>query len=188
MTPMLGIIASQMTGHLNTSSYESIQTVTVGSGGQASATFSSIPSTYKHLQIRGISRDNAGTTFDNQTSMRFNGDTGSNYSYHMLYGNGSGAGTLQGSSAGAIYTYMTPEGSTTGIYNGFIIDILDYANTSKNKVSRNLIGFDQNGNSASIGLCSGAWYSTSAITSITLAPTSSVWAQYSSFALYGVKG
>ena len=50
--PILGVIASQITGHLSTNSFESIQTVTVGSGGQSSISFSSIPSTYKHLQLR----------------------------------------------------------------------------------------------------------------------------------------
>lgn len=32
--------------------YDSIATTTVGAGGAASITFSSIPSTYQHLQIR----------------------------------------------------------------------------------------------------------------------------------------
>jgi hypothetical protein len=51
--PILGIIASAITGNLVTTSYESIETVTVGSGGSATVlTFSSIPATYTHLQIR----------------------------------------------------------------------------------------------------------------------------------------
>jgi hypothetical protein len=53
MTPMLGIMASQISGHLVTNSYESIQTVTVSTA-TPSITFSSIPATYKHLQIRGL--------------------------------------------------------------------------------------------------------------------------------------
>jgi hypothetical protein len=50
--PILGIIASAITGNLVTTSYESIETVTVGSGGSATVTFSSIPATYTHLQIK----------------------------------------------------------------------------------------------------------------------------------------
>ena len=69
-------------------SYESIQTVTVGAGGSASVTFSSIPATYKHLQIRGILRSSYSPS---NTSMRltFNSDTGNNYSSHFLMSTGS---------------------------------------------------------------------------------------------------
>jgi hypothetical protein len=52
--PILGIIASAITGNLVTTSYESIATVTVGGGGSARCYFSSIPATYTHLQIRSI--------------------------------------------------------------------------------------------------------------------------------------
>jgi hypothetical protein len=54
--PILGIIASAITGNLVTTSYESIATVTVGGGGAATVAFTSIPATYTHLQIRGIGR------------------------------------------------------------------------------------------------------------------------------------
>ena len=92
MSPILGIYASQITGHLFTpsNSYTSIATATVDSGGASSITFSSIPSTYTHLQIREISRGAAVQTSTN-IQMQFNSDTGTNYSDTWLYGNGTSA-------------------------------------------------------------------------------------------------
>jgi hypothetical protein len=57
MTPILGIMASQISGHLETGAYESISTVTVGGGGSATITFSSYSWHFTHLQVRAIVRD-----------------------------------------------------------------------------------------------------------------------------------
>ena len=189
--PILGIIASQISGHLSTNSYESIATVTVGSGGQSSISFTSIPSTYKHLQIRAIGRNTAAVTTA-QAKIQINGDTGNNYTFHQMYGNGATA-AADGYGTGVINGItpsirMTGASSTSGIFGATVIDILDYANTNKNKTVRILLGQDQNG-SGDVQLVSGAWLSTSAITSLSFtAQTSGDFAQYSSFALYGVKG
>ena len=181
--PILGIIASQITGHLFTNSFESIQTVTVGSGGQSSISFTSIPSTYKHLQIRGIAKLVSGAATN--MGLRFNSDTASNYSWHQLYADGSATGAggyATQSSIGNQYTDPT-------YYSGFIIDILDYQNTNKYKTTRCLGGEDKNG-SGYVTYTSGNWRSTSAITDITIYDpnASTTFAQYSSFALYGVRG
>jgi len=175
--PILGITASSITGSTQTS-YDSISTVTVGSGGSASITFSSIPATYKHLQIRGIGLQTSANGF----TVQFNSDTGSNYSWHQLYGEGS----IAQSNAGATQTFMYMgygAGSATAP-NPLVTDILDYANTNKYKTLRSLSGNDLNG-SGFIQLWSGNWRSTSAITSITITASFN---QYSQFALYGIKG
>jgi hypothetical protein len=87
MFPILGIMASQISGHLSNTAYESIETVTVGSGGEASITFSSIAADWKHLQIRVFASPTTADVF-----MKFNGDgTTTNYSRHYLYGDGSAA-------------------------------------------------------------------------------------------------
>jgi hypothetical protein len=158
--------------------YESIQTYTLSTS-QASITFSGIPSTYKHLQIR-LSAIN--TTAFGDIYMQFNSDTGSNYKAHYLYGNGASAlaGVLTQTS---VYAGFISTGSNTGVG---ITDILDYGNTNKNKTSRTLMGADRNG-SGDLALTSGLWLNTAAITSITLIPGTNLFAQYSSFALYGVK-
>ena len=180
MTPIPGIVASQITGHLVTNSYESIQTVTVGSGGQASVTFSSIPSTYKHLQIRWAGSITTGGPAN--LWVNFNGDNGSNYTIHQLYGDGSAAG-VSNSTANT--------NGNLGIINSSIgvgiIDLLDYTSTNKNKTGRSLGGYDNNGSGYS-SMRSTVWFNTTAaITSVVIAPSSSTFTQYSSFALYGVK-
>jgi len=180
--PNLGIIASSKSGKLT--SFESIATTTVGSGGVASISFTSIPSTYTHLQIRAIGRS-SNTVED--SLYRFNSDTGANYALHLLVGDGSTAAAYNSTSATSTKgaPYLT---GNTSIFGAGITDILDYANTNKYKTIRTLTGFDNNGGSyAQIQFYSGLWQSTSAITSITITPTAGTYVQYSSFALYGVK-
>jgi len=172
----------------NLGDYESIATTTVGSGGQSTITFSSIPSTYKHLQIRAFGQsDRAGVSFDG-AQMKINGDATSNYSNHGLTGTGAAAGS--GSFLGS---YMQVPwvgfGTTTGSnWGGCVIDILDYTDTNKFKTVRALGGADGNG-SGYATLASGNWRSTSAITTISFIPDGgTTWSQYSSFALYGIRG
>lgn len=197
MSPILGIWASSIAPSLNASSYESIATQTVGVGGASSITFSSIPSTYKHLQIRAIaSSDRTGYVVNNY-KMTFNGDTASNYRSHWIIGGYGTTPTADSSNSGPEGFIYMPTGTTSAasnIFTGMIIDVLDYTNTNKNKTSRNLMGYDVNGTSGTgsyggaISMTSGLWQSTSAISSITLAPESFNWIRYSSFALYGIKG
>jgi hypothetical protein len=168
-------------------SYESISTVTVGSGGSASITFSSIPATYTHLQIRAIQRATAGS-FQN-IKIVVNGDTGTNYSYHLIEGDGSSATAGADSSTATALIAQEP-GSTqnASVYGVFVMDLLDYANTNKYKTIRNLSGVDNNG-TGKMQLWSSLWQSSSAITSIVFSSASSNnFAQYTQFALYGIKG
>ena len=184
-----GIIASSYPAVTN--SYESIATVTVGAGGSSTISFTSIPSTYKHLQIRAIARVSSGTAGSNSAYFRFNSDTGSNYAAHSLMGDGSSASAT--ASTGITYaTYagrnmIIRNGTTASIFGVGIVDILDYANTNKYKTIRSLTGNDRNG-SGEIMLNSALWQSTTAINSISITDESGYsFAQYSSFALYGVK-
>lgn len=188
MSPILGIFASQ--GRVAANSYESIATVTVGAGGSSSIDFTSIPSTYKHLQIRAISRTNRGDTNDFMT-VRFNSDTGTNYAYHSLYGNGASAGAADtGTSTGTPWSGVTAGGNATAsIFGAVIWDVLDYQNTNKYKTLRLLSGTDQNGTTGRIYFQSNLWQSTSAISTVTIIPTyGTLFSQYSHFALYGIKG
>ena len=185
MSPILGIIASQNYPRI-TSSYESIATTTVGGGGSASITFSSIPATYTHLQLRILQRaTGAGSNYTNK--LQFNGDTTSaNYREHYLYGDGASvvSGTTQqwyiaqGAIPGA--------GDASDIFGTAVVDILDYTNTNKNKVVRALSGFDANG-SGEIMFDSLLWINTGAINQITMEAYTSDFAQYSQIALYGIK-
>lgn len=182
ISSLIGIIASSgVTG----GDYESIATTTVGAGGVSSVTFSSIAGTYTHLQIRFLAKNSVtGDSF----SMRFNGDTAANYARHELSGFGSSANAYASTSQTSMVIGF--EGYATGSDFGVgVIDILDYTSTNKNKTVRSLTGYDANGGGG-VGLISGLWFKTpEAITSITLNQgNSGNFQQYSSFALYGIKG
>jgi hypothetical protein len=170
-----------------TNSYESIATVTVGSGGQASVTFSSIGTDWKHLQIRGISRSTDSANYT-QTQLTINGVT-TNYTLHQLFGDGSAASAygVTGQSS-TQFESVSADTATASTYGATIIDILDYQNTNKYKTFRILAGFDANG-SGRLALSSGmTTTNTNAITSVTLTPRFGNFKQYSQFALYGIKG
>ena len=188
LNTLAGIIASSG-GAAAGGDYESIATVTVGSGGSSAITFSSIPSTYQHLQIRGISRNNSGGGANNYAGeIRFNSDSGNNYNGHTLYGTGSTAAAYAFGQSTFAYAFDTAgSAATSNAFSVAIIDILDYANTNKYKTIRDLGGYDGNDTNGTVRLLSGLWMSTSAVTSITLTPPYP-FAQYSSFALYGIKG
>jgi hypothetical protein len=187
---MLNIVSSILAPQLpaETGSYESIATTTVGAGGSLSITFSSIASTWQHLQIRMIAK--CLNTAGGSTQMQFNSDTGANYSWHYLSGDGASASAGAGTSTNYINTNVGQQDTTQ--YFTAVIDILDYDDTTKYKTTRTLTGIDKNG-SGSMQINSGNWRNTAAITSITITPQSNTsptnqFQQYSSFALYGIKG
>ena len=165
-------------------SYESIATVTVGGTPATEIVFSSIPQTYKHLQIRALVRNDRAAV-DSNTYFRFNGDTGNNYAFHVITGNGSSATAGAGSSANIMLAQDPSANTTASVFSGQIYDILDYTNTNKNKTTRILLGYDANG-SGSVQLWSGLWMGANALTSIRFFPNSGNYVQYSSFALYGI--
>jgi hypothetical protein len=174
-------------------SFESIATA-VGDGSSATITFSSIPSTYKHLQIRGIGRATF-TAFvgDVGYTIRFNSDSSSVYTRHRLIGDGSSATTGANANISSAYSLngaVTSASSNTTIYGVSIIDIIDYADTSKFKTVRILSGSDGNVSNPNyaVSLNSSLWRSTSAITSIEITADGGNFATNSQFALYGIKG
>lgn len=187
--PILGIIASQQPGHISTNSYESISTVTLGSS-SSSITFSSIPSTYTHLQIRVLAKGDRGIWLEN-AYVQFNSDSSSaNYYDHALYGDGSSAAAGTSANTGVLIYTFGGNGGASGstLFGSGVIDILDYKNTNKYKTLRYLGGTENNTNGL-IGVGSGLWKNTSAISSITMIPTvGSNWLANSKFALYGIKG
>lgn len=164
-----------------------ISSITLSSA-TSSVTFSSIPQTYTHLQIRAIAKN---TGNNNETILfRFNGDTGSNYSFHRLFSDGSSAsayGEANTTYAGAGSSSNT-QTAQNNMYAAFIYDVLDYSNTNKFKTARCLSGKDFNASGGNIFLFSGNWRNTNAITSITLSTIADSFAQYTQFALYGIKG
>jgi hypothetical protein len=172
-------------------SYESIATAS-GTGSSATISFTSIPSTYTHLQIRAIARDTSAFNDSYGAKLKINSDTGNNYASHYILGNGA---TVVAGSQG---TSITPPncvqtaggGMSANIFSAIIIDFLDYKNTNKYKTIRVLTGIEPNSTSGDgVGLQSALWMNTNAISTITITSDSgSNWAQYTKFALYGIKG
>lgn len=169
--------------------YESIATVN-GTGSASSVTFSSIPSTYKHLQVRWLWRSTAAAT-TSAAGVRLNGDSGGNYATHRLLGDGSGV-SAQGSTA---QTYaggplsIASDSATANCFTVGILDIEDYTSTTKNKTMRFSFGHDFNG-SGVVFLSSSLWLNTNAVTSLTLLMADSARniSSTSVFSLYGIKG
>jgi len=157
-------------------SFESIATAT-GTGSSGTITFSSIPSTFKHLQIRM----SANTGFAQPVIIRFNSDTGNNYTNHAVYGDGATAGTI-----GTASTASTTVANLHPTYYGVaVVDLLDVFSTSKNKTIRSFLGYDANGSGA-VYIRSGVWQNTAAVTSISLIANDN-FTTASTFALYGIK-
>lgn len=160
-------------------------------GGETSITFSSIPQTYKSIQIRALVRTLRALDGSDSMLVRFNSDSGTNYSTHQLYGNGSSAGryaSASDSSAIIQNTATIMDSSLANTFAGNIIDVHDYASTTKAKTMRGFSGANANSSSTGflMGLPSAAWYNTSAITSITFTNSFGFKAG-STFALYGMK-
>ena len=167
--------------------YDSLATVTL-SATTASATFSGIPTGYKHLQVRYLIRNDTAAYF---LRVQVNGVTSAtNYTGHNLTGDGASAsaGSYQGSVSGDAGILMPRASATAGYFTTGIIDVLDYASSTKYKTFRGLGGYDINAAGGKIELNSGFYFGgTSPITSLTFGFTAGSFVANSQFALYGVK-
>jgi hypothetical protein len=173
--PILGILASS--GAVAGGSYESIATAN-GTGSSGVVTFSSIPATYKHLQIRILGFQ----ATSNDIFVKLNSDAG--VRGHYLQGDGSSAiSNSQTGTADGQYLGTFGWGSTNP--SVWVLDLLDYTSTTKAKTLRGLGGYDANG-SGRVNLMSALYTTTSAITSVTFTSGNS-YSSNARFALYGIK-
>lgn len=164
---------------LTPTSFESIATVTVSGSSTTQVAFTSIPATYTHLQVRAIAKLGASS---NGFDFRVNNDSNNRYTIHSFMKEGSGRQAATNTSVDKGRIYAIGEA-----FGGFIIDFFDYANTNKFKTIRGWGGFDNNGSNSYVSLNSTLYNQTTAISSIQLLVPSSVYEQYSHFALYGIK-
>jgi hypothetical protein len=157
--------------------YQPIATQTLGSATNL-VTFSSIPSTYTDL-VFVFNGSNA--TSNNGLRLRFNSDSGTNYSTTYFYGNGSSVASTFGSNTtgGQIATDIASGQSTC------VTHIMNYSNTTTFKV------FLGRGSSASTYADHNVslWRNTAAVTSVTvlLGAGTSNFSTGSTFTLYGIK-
>lgn len=186
---ILGTVASSTRQGLVTGSYESIATYTLSSP-QSAVTFSSIPSTYKHLQVRISARNNRSVGDQASGFWEANGDTNNgNYTTYILSGNGTSTLSCNAYGTGS-YTglsTLTPSSNVTSVQGVIIYDFLDYANTNKYKTARCMNGWEVQG-TGSMYYSSNLWLSFNAITSLSFTVPGYNWSTNSKFALYGIKG
>ena len=157
--------------------YTPIATNTLSSAA-ASVTFSSIPSTYTDLII--VTQAISATADD--VGIRFNSDSGSNYSQTWVSGNGTAGFSGRYTSSTSVYIDIYGSMGTT-LFNNANLHIMNYANTTTYKT------FLSRSNRAGTGIDAivGLWRSTSAISTIVLAPTTGVnFSSGSTFTLYGI--
>lgn len=169
--------------------FTKIASVTVGAGGAASMDFTSIPATYTDLCVK-LSARQSGTS--GTMNIQVNGDSGSNYSYRTLFGNGSSTGSQNasgttfinpGSNAGNVNWNTT----TSNTFNNFEIYIPNYTGSNNKSVSIDSVVE----NNATVGyslLEVGLWSSSASITRVTFIPAGiETFVQYSTATLYGIK-
>jgi hypothetical protein len=167
-------------------SFQSIATAT-GTGSSGTISFTSIPATYTHLQIRGIMRTDEPGATETNCYITVNGVTGTSYAYHILRGNGATVVASGGASTGFTFPgNATGAAATANVMGVLIADVLDYASTTKNKTLRYFTGFDRNG-AGEVYVSSGLYNATTAITSIEIKTSSNNWTTATTFALYGIK-
>jgi hypothetical protein len=167
-------------GALAPGSYDLI--TTIAGSGTNSITFSSIPNTYKHLQIRIIGRSSAGTP---SIGLRVNGDSGNNYAWHRMQTDGSSitANDRATSTSYGFLGFMNPSLSANG-YTPFIVELPDYL-SAKNRTIRSMQGIQN----ANCGISGCLYMSTTAVSSITIFDAASGnFTTASRFSLYGIRG
>jgi len=161
------------------STYEPIASQTLGSD-TAEVTFSSIASSWTDLVVIGLlDFTSSGVAL----WVRFNGDTGSNYSYTVLTGNGSSAASARGSSQTQALVGFPNWGGSTAQDNLTIIQVMSYANTNVYKTLLHSSALASQGVHRGVSL----WRDTSAISSLTLRVNSGSIATGSVISLFGVK-
>ena len=166
-----------------------IQRVNISSN-TTSVTFSGIPSTYSSLQLRILSASTR--TAAANLNIQVNSNTGSVYTRHELSGDGTtvaSSGAVAGGVTNASIARSTGSDSGADIYGVSVIDIHDYASTTRNKTIRSLFGINNNALSTEyVGTRSVLYIGTDAITSLTFTSASSTsFIAGSTFALYGMK-
>lgn len=163
-------------------SFQSIETYTA-TGGETSITFSSVPTTFASLQLRGVMQRN--TTNAMNWGLRFNGSSASDYSSYYLTGNGGSVTGVETELFSTLLGFQLPN-NTANIQGAFIIDLFDTGATDKFKTITYYGGYDQNVVNNIIAFGTGQWISTAAITSITLYFLGDALAAGTSVALYGI--
>ena len=166
--------------------YEAIATVTVGSGGAADITFSSIPQTYTDLLLKLSARTLAASGSNwSWVAVRLNGAT-TNASWRQLFGNGSTASSGNNTNA-LLAGYATDNAVTANTFSNSETYIPNYTSSNYKSMSNDAVT-ENNATSALNSFFATLWSDTAAVTSITLAQDTGIsFAEHSTATLYGIK-
>ena len=167
-----------------------IASVTVGSGGAASMSFSSIPSTYTDLCIYISARTTrTGTDVSTDIGLRFNSDSGSVYSTRMIEGSGSAVRSTADSGTYIERIVVPTDNATSNTFSNNSIYIPNFTSSVAKSLSVDAV-MENNATTSYSYLVAGLWNpaSQAAINAISLtALYSSTFDQYSTATLYGIK-
>ena len=163
--------------------YKLIETITVGSGGAASVTFSSIPQTYTDLVLKVSARTDRAAGVSDSVLVKFNNST-TTYTGRILYGDGSSAASQSYSSTGGVSANSNT--STASIFANAEMYIPNYTGSTNKSFSVDNVT-ENNGTQSYTILDAGLWSTTSAITSLVCAGANGNLMQYTTLSLYGIK-
>jgi len=158
--------------------YKFISSVTVGGGGAANMTFTSIPATYTDLLLKISTRVSStnGTTY-----IDYNSDT-ADQSWTRLYNSGGTTGSDTGSRQ--LITSVTSD-YTASTFASTEIYIPNYAVTSVHPSS--VESTQENDSASNVQMIiTNFWNNAAAITAIRIVPFSGTFDQYSTAFLYGI--
>jgi hypothetical protein len=165
--------------------YTLIASNTVGSGGVASVTFSSIASTYTDLVVKVSSRSTE-TAYDEVLLIAFNGSS-TNFSWRLLNGSGANARSYNGTT-NIMAGRSVGTTATASTFSNAEIYIPNYTSSNYKSFSVDAVVNTNSSTSNDVDLHAGLWSNTAAITSITMTPQNgSTILQHSTFYLYGIK-
>lgn len=167
--------------------YIKISTITVDANGTSAIEFTNIPQVFTDLVVKISAReDNAGGG-GGTCYIQFNGDTGNNYSWLRMTGNGSTASSSSSSSVAQLdVAIQGVSTATASVFGNGEIYISGYASATTKSISAES-AYENNATANNMRLGAGLWNSTAAITSVKLYPVpSGKWVQYSTATLYGI--
>jgi hypothetical protein len=164
------------------SSMTKISSVTVGSGGSSSISFTGIPQTYTDLHLVISTRASAAS---DSVGLRFNSDTGSNYPYRYLLGNGASLTSSENTTTSTIGGRQPESTFTASTFGNCSFYIPNYTIATYKSVSTDAVS-ENNATTAMAQLTASTWSNTAAITSITVVPGSGNFVENSTATLYGI--
>jgi hypothetical protein len=153
----------------------------------ASVTFDNLPTSgYTDLKVVISGRSNRATEIRDEVFVRFNGDSGANYSYKTIRGSGSGPFSLTASGTNQLNRNdVTGSGATANTFGNYELYIPNYRGSTQKSVSIDSV-METNATESYTYMMAGLWSGTASITSITISPEVSTWVANSTFSLYGV--